>query len=69
VALTWKKETPKFMVIPENREKELQSIHDPLFLNSFHENNWRYIVYENINRLASYSKPSIDEIAQISQGL
>jgi hypothetical protein len=63
------KDTPKFMVIPENREKELQSIQDPLFLNSFRDNNWRYTTYENIGRLTCYSNPSIDEIVRGSKSL
>jgi 16S rRNA G966 N2-methylase RsmD len=61
--------TPKFMVIPESRERELQSIRDPLFLNSFYENNWRYTMYENIGRLASYSDPSINEVQRVSKSL
>jgi 16S rRNA G966 N2-methylase RsmD len=60
---------PKFMVIPDSREKELQNISDPLFLESFKENNWRYITYENISRLVSYSNPSIDELKRISKDL
>lgn len=63
------KRTPKFMVIPENREKELQSIQDPLFLTSFRENNWRYATYENIIRLMGYSKPSISEVERVSKSL
>ena len=63
------KDTPKFMVIPESREKELQSIRDPLFLNSFRDNNWRHIIYENIGRLTGYSNPSIDEVVRISKSL
>jgi hypothetical protein len=60
---------PKFMIIPENREKELKSIKDPLFLNAFRDNNWLYTTYENIDRLTGYSKPSIDEIMRISKSL
>lgn len=56
------RDIPKFMIIPESRRTELQNIRDPLFLTSFRENNWRYTTYENINRLESYQKPSINEI-------
>lgn len=63
------RDMPKFMIIPENREKELQSIRDPLFLDSFHDNNWLYTTYENIGRLTGYSNPSIDEILRVSKSL
>lgn len=63
------KDIPKFMVIPKSREKELQSIRDPLFLTSFRENNWRYTTYETIGRLVSYSNPSINEVERVSKSL
>lgn len=63
------KDKSKYMVIPSSREKELQNIKDPLFLNSFHENNWRYITYENIGRLVSYSNPSLDDLKKVSKNL
>ena len=61
--------TPKFMVVPKSREKELRSIRDPLFLTSFRENNWQYTTYENIGRLEGYSAPSIDEVLRGSKSL
>lgn len=63
------KDKAKFMIIPVNREKELQSINDPLFLDSFHENNWHYITYEDIGRFTSYSTPSLDELRTLSKSL
>jgi len=61
------KNIPKFMIIPEIREKELQLVCDPLFVTSFRENNWHYITYENVVRLGGYSSPSIDEVTRISE--
>ena len=61
------KDRPKFMVIPKNREEELQNVQDPLFLESFRENNWRYTTYEDIGRLVGYSSPSIDEVLRVSK--
>jgi SAM-dependent methyltransferase len=61
--------TPKFMVVPKSREKELRSIRDPLFLSSFRGNNWQYTTYENIDRLEGYSTPSIDEVLRVSKSL
>lgn len=63
------KGTPKLMVIPESRRKELQSIRDPLFLASFRENSWRYTTYGDISRLMGYSNPSLDEVLRVSKSL
>jgi hypothetical protein len=63
------KAIPKFMIIPDDREKELNMIYDPLFLTSFCDNNWRYTTYESITRLEGYSNPSINELIRISRGL
>ena len=60
---------PKFMIIPLAREQEIKNITDPLFLSSFRDNNWRYITYDEINRLYSYSTPSLNEVIRISREL
>jgi 16S rRNA G966 N2-methylase RsmD len=60
---------PKFMVIPNGRELELLSITDPLFVQSFGDNNWRYLTYETLNRLSGLSTPSINEVWNISKKL
>lgn len=59
----------KFMVIPPEREDELLAMHDPLFVDSFRNNNWRYITYESIARLAGFSSPSIDEFERLTRTL
>lgn len=63
------KDIPKFMVIPLSREKELRSIPDPLFVNTFRDNHWRHTTYEAIGRLASYSAPSIQVLMGVSKVL
>ena len=63
------KDIPKFMVIPAEREQELKRIRDPLFVKSFKNNNWHYIVFDDIERLSHYSKPSIDEVMNIAKEL
>lgn len=63
------KETPKFMVIPDDRENELLAIIDPLFVQSFGDNHWRYLTYTNITRLASFSSPTLNEILKTSKPL
>jgi hypothetical protein len=60
---------PKFMVIPEGREAELLKCLDPLFLESFAANGWRYLTYGDVEKLAGFSAPSLDEILGVSKAL
>ncbi len=60
---------PKVMVIPDSRERELTSITDPLFKSSFKNQNWKYVCYSAIEKLAGFSKPSLDELLKISREL
>ena len=60
---------PKFMVIPNEREKELKKVKDPLFLRSFKDGNWKYMTYEDVESISSSSHPTINEFAKISRGL
>ena len=63
------KDIPKFMVIPDDREAELLAIRDPLFVDSFAENHWRYLTYTDIARLTSFSNPTLAEILNTSKPL
>lgn len=58
---------PKFMVIPDSRKTELLNTRDPLFVSSFHDNNWRFLTYVDAERLVSYSKPSVSELLKTAQ--
>lgn len=60
---------PKFMVIPDEREPELLRYQDPLFLESFATNGWRYLTYSDVTRLAGFAKPTLDELAKTSKQL
>ena len=60
---------PKIMVIPDSREAELRKIKDPLFLNAFFDNNWKYITYRDVEHFFAYSKPSLDKILHYSKTL
>lgn len=62
-------EIPKFMIIPKKREQELLNTKDPLFINGFRDNNWRYLTYEDVERLSKFSSPSVSEIIDISNDL
>jgi len=63
------KDTPKFMVIPNERKHELLSIIDPLFVRSFSDNHWRYLTYDEVGRLARFSDPTLDELLKVSKPL
>ncbi len=43
----------KIMVLPDEREKELRSIGDPLFVEGFNRYNWKYLLYKDVLRLDS----------------
>jgi len=60
---------PKFMIIPINREQELKRIKDPLFIKSFRDNNWKYLTYDDVERLSNFSKPTITEILKLAKEL
>ncbi len=57
------------MVIPDGRQRELTGLSDPMFRVSFAENNWRYIMYDELTRLATAPKPVLDDILQTGRGL
>ncbi len=63
------KEIPKFMAIPAPREAELIGETDPLFRESFAANHWRYILYNSLAKLVSYSSPSVAELMKVSKVL
>lgn len=60
---------PKFMVIPDFRENELLSIKDPLFIETFKKYNWKYICYNEINRLLAFSKPTMSDLDKLGKDL
>lgn len=62
-------EIPKFMIIPERRIQELLNNKDSMFVNSFKENSWQYLMFEDIRKLAISRIISIDDIKALSQTL
>lgn len=60
---------PKYMIIPSKREAELLSKSDPLFKQSFKQNNWRYAQLPDLARLCSFSQPSVAELNRITKEL
>lgn len=47
------KESPKLMVLPDEREKEFLGIKDPLFIENFKNYNWNYLLYSDVEKLKS----------------
>ena len=60
---------PKFMIIPERRKQELLNYKDSMFVNSFKENSWQYLMFEDIRKLATSRNISIDDIKALSKTL
>lgn len=58
---------PKFMLIPERRLKEFLNYKDTLFVDSFKQNNWQYILYEDIKQLNTSRKISFEKINDIAK--
>lgn len=59
----------KFMVIPEDRTHELQKNKDPLFIDSFRNNSWLYLTFEDVRRLEKTRLLTIDNIRDNSKPL
>lgn len=60
---------PKFMIIPERRKQELLNYKDSMFVNSFKDNSWQYLMFEDIRKLATSRITSIDDIKTLSKTL
>lgn len=59
----------KFMVIPEDREAELQAVKDPIFINLFAEYNWKYLTYNQVMRMVTSKSVDFSTIEEISKTL
>ncbi|MDD6056046.1 MAG: DNA methyltransferase [Helicobacter sp.] len=55
---------PKFIIIPQDREKELLAMQEPLTLKSIKENNWKYMLYSDIDKMLSSKNPQISDFAK-----
>jgi len=59
----------KYMIIPERRLNEFLSYSDNLFVNSFKNYNWRYIMYEDVKRLNTSKTITFEQVRQIAKSL
>lgn len=60
---------PKFMVVPDARERELLSIRDPLFVSNFESYNWRYLTYSDIERTSARGRLSLRDFTALGRVL
>lgn len=63
------KSVPKYMIVPDQRIKEFERFKDPLFIESFKENNWKYLNYTEVERLSRADRPSISDLDSIAKTL
>lgn len=63
------KEIPKVMVIPDYREKEINRITDPLFVESFKEHGWVYMKYSDIERILGQRNVSLEGFLEFGRSL
>jgi 16S rRNA G966 N2-methylase RsmD/SAM-dependent methyltransferase len=57
----------KFMVIPDQRSEEFSNLKDPLFLQTFKNHGWRYLLYSDISRLSGLGHITIDNFLSTSK--
>ena len=62
-------EIPKFMIVPERRIKEFLNFKDPLFIQSFKDNNWRYCDFQTIQTLNTARNVTLEMILENSKEL
>lgn len=60
---------PKFMIVPERRMKEFLNFRDPLFIESFKNNNWHYCDYRTIQTLNTGKVITLEMILKNSKDL
>lgn len=53
-------EVIKIIVIPDERNKELLNLKDPLSLNEIKTGNWKYLLYSELDKLIAQKKPSLE---------
>lgn len=63
------KEIPKVMVIPDYREKEINRITDPLFVESFKEHGWLYMKYSDIERILGQRNVNLEGFLEFGRSL
>jgi DNA modification methylase len=60
---------PKLMIVPNYRENEINSIKDPLFVESFKSNGWRYLTYSDVDKSLHLRDINLMYILNLAQGL
>jgi len=60
---------PKFMIVPTKRLNEFLHYTDPYFVNGFKDNNWKYLVYDDVELLATSRSASLGDIEAVAKEL
>lgn len=60
---------PKIMIIPDEREDELNGICDNMFKSQFMYYNWRYITYRDVDQFIVNSQPSVESLLEYGKTL
>ncbi len=63
------RDIPKIMIIPDSREREINRIPDPLFVDSFKEHGWVYMKYSDIERVLGQRNVSFDDFLKFGRVL
>ena len=63
------RETPKIMVLPDERQQELKRTQDPMFVSNFRNYQWRYMTYCALDKIASMRKISPADVANFCHDL
>ena len=63
------RETPRLMVIPDEREAELRGAADRFFLDNFRKYRWRYLTYGRMNKLRSARRKTEHDISDASRDI
>ena len=58
------KNIAKFIVIPDERKNELLAKQEPLSKEAFIQNNWKYLLYSDIDKLIKTTNPQIQTFAK-----
>jgi len=60
---------PKIMIIPDDRLEKLTDVADPLFRQSFINENWRYLTYTEVDRISRSRNLSLNYVFNHSHPL
>jgi hypothetical protein len=60
---------PKYMVVPDARERELLATRDPLFVDMFRAHGWSYLTYASVTLLSDHRNAAMADLLRESRSL